>query len=298
MSIGVASDHAGFRYKTLLAEHLRALGHDVEDFGAPSEVPVDYPDFIRPCAIAVAEGRLARAFVFGGSGNGEAMAANRVRGVRCAVAWDLESARLSRLHNDANVLSIGQRLVPEAQLLPIADLWLATAFEGGRHAERIRKLDLVYGIRPARPAEAEELTRLARDAKASWGYPAEWLDAWREELTITAEYLQRNQVFVADTGDGLAGVAALERVRGVAVLEHVWVAVRHQRQGIGEALVRHALTVASEAGDRTVRVTSDPQALGFYERLGGRLTGNIPAPMPGMPERVLPVLDLMATPNP
>jgi ribose 5-phosphate isomerase B len=139
--IGVASDHAGFRYKTLVAEHLRALGHDVEDFGTNSETPVDYPDFIRPCALAVAQGTLERGVVFGGSGNGEAMTANRYRGVRCAVAWNEESARLSRAHNDANMLSVGQRLVPEAQLLAIVDVWLATPFEAGRHVARIRKLD-------------------------------------------------------------------------------------------------------------------------------------------------------------
>ncbi len=141
MRIGVASDHAGFRYKMLVARYLRGLGHEVEDFGAPSEDPVDYPDFIRPLAVAVAEGKLERGIVFGGSGNGEAMTANRVRRVRCAVAWNLESTRLSRAHNDANVLSMGQRLVPEAELLSIVDLWLATAFEGGRHVGRIRKLD-------------------------------------------------------------------------------------------------------------------------------------------------------------
>jgi ribosomal protein S18 acetylase RimI-like enzyme len=149
-----------------------------------------------------------------------------------------------------------------------------------------------YSIRRARSSEAGELTQLARAAKASWGYPAEWLDAWRDDLTITAEYVTQHQVFVADTGDGLAGVAALERVGGEAVLEHVWVAPIHQRQGVGEALVRHALAIASAAGDRTLRVTSDPQAVGFYERLGGRVAGSTPAPMPGMPERVLPVLEL------
>jgi ribose 5-phosphate isomerase B len=141
MRIGVASDHAGFRYKTRVAEHLRGLGHFVDDFGTSSEDPVDYPDFVRPLAAAVARGDLDRGIVFGGSGNGEAIAANRVRGVRCAVAWDLESARLSRAHNDANVLSMGQRLVPEDQVLQILDLWLATSFEGGRHVARIRKLD-------------------------------------------------------------------------------------------------------------------------------------------------------------
>ena len=141
MRIGVASDHAGFRFKTLVAQHLRGLGHEVRDFGAPSEDPVDYPDLIRPLAVDVAEGKLERGFAFGGSGNGEAMTANRFRGVRCAVAWDLESARLSRAHNDANILSLGQRLVPEGKLIAIVNLWLATRFEGGRHVARIRKLD-------------------------------------------------------------------------------------------------------------------------------------------------------------
>jgi ribose 5-phosphate isomerase B len=141
MRIGIASDHAGFRYKTLVAQHLRSLGHEVQDFGAESEDPVDYSDVVRPLGTAVAQGKLDRGFVFGGSGNGEAMAANRCRGVRCAVAWNQESARLSRAHNDANVLSLGQRLVSEDQVLAIVDLWLATPFEGGRHVARIRKLD-------------------------------------------------------------------------------------------------------------------------------------------------------------
>ena len=143
MRIGVASDHAGFHFKTLVSQHLRRLGHELLDFGTDSEAPVDYPDTIRPVAIAVAQGKLDRGIVFGGSGNGEAMAANRVLGVRCAVAWDLESALLSRAHNDANVLSMGQRLVPESRVLDIVDLWLATPFDGGRHVARIRKLDEV-----------------------------------------------------------------------------------------------------------------------------------------------------------
>jgi ribose 5-phosphate isomerase B len=141
MRIGVASDHAGFRYKALVSEHLRRLGHVVEDFGTTSEEPVDYPDMIRPLASAVATGACARGIIFGGSGNGEAMAANRVRGVRCAIAWSLESARLSRAHNDANVLSLGQRLISEDQVLPIVDVWLSTPFDGGRHLARIKKLD-------------------------------------------------------------------------------------------------------------------------------------------------------------
>src|SRR5512143_2725235 len=141
MRVGVGSDHAGFRYKSIVARHLRSLGHEVQDFGTGSEDPVDYPDLIRPAAAAVAAGTLDRGVVFGGSGNGEAMTANRLRGVRCAVSWDRESARLSRAHNDANVLSIGQRLVPEEQLLAIVDTWLETPFDGGRHVARIRKID-------------------------------------------------------------------------------------------------------------------------------------------------------------
>jgi ribose 5-phosphate isomerase B len=141
MLIALASDHAGYRYKSLLAEHLTALGHEVRDFGTNSEEPVDYPDFIRPAAEAVARGECERGIIFGGSGNGEAMAANRNRGVRCAVCWSEESARLSRAHNNANMLSIGERLVGKELMLSMVDIWLATPFEGGRHLQRIQKLD-------------------------------------------------------------------------------------------------------------------------------------------------------------
>jgi ribose 5-phosphate isomerase B len=141
MRIALASDHAGYRYKTMFADRLRALGHEVIDFGAFSEDAVDYPDFIRPAAEAVAAGRADRGIVLGGSGNGEAMAANRVRGVRCALCWNDESARLARSHNDANMISIGQRLISESQALSIVDVWLTTPFEGGRHERRVAKLD-------------------------------------------------------------------------------------------------------------------------------------------------------------
>ena len=141
MRFAVASDHAGFQFKTMAAQYLRELGHDVVDFGTDSETPVDYPDFICPAALAVSRGECDRGLVFGGSGNGEAMAANRVPAVRCAVVWHEESARLSRRHNDSNMMSIGQRMVPEAALKPIIDVWLSTPFEGGRHVRRIDKMD-------------------------------------------------------------------------------------------------------------------------------------------------------------
>jgi ribose 5-phosphate isomerase B len=141
MKIALASDHAGFRYKEEIKRHLISLGHEVLDFGAVSEEPVDYPDTIRPAAEAVARGEAGRGIVLGGSGNGEAMVANRVRGVRCALCWNEESARLGRLHNDANMISLGQRMVTLEIALKIVDLWLATPFEGGRHLPRIRKID-------------------------------------------------------------------------------------------------------------------------------------------------------------
>ena len=111
MKIAIGSDHAGFAYKEKIKALLTSLGHNVEDFGTHSEESVDYPLFIRPVALAVARGEAKRGVVLGGSGNGEAMCANRVKGIRCALCWNVESARLSRLHNDANMISLGQRMM-------------------------------------------------------------------------------------------------------------------------------------------------------------------------------------------
>jgi ribose 5-phosphate isomerase B len=141
MRIGIGSDHAGFRYKELIKTDLIARGHEVVDFGTTSEAPVDYPLFIRPVALAVASGAVDRGIVLGGSGNGEAIVANRVRGVRCALCWSVESARLARAHNDANVLSLGERMISPGDALAIVDVWLNTAFAGGRHARRIAMID-------------------------------------------------------------------------------------------------------------------------------------------------------------
>ena len=141
MKIAIGSDHAGFKLKKLLAAYLEKKGHDVLDLGTNSEASVDYPDFIFPTALAVAEGKVDRGIVLGGSGNGEAMAANRISGVRCALLWNLATARLCRLHNDANVISFGARLTPPALAKKMVDVWLKTAFEGGRHVRRLKKLD-------------------------------------------------------------------------------------------------------------------------------------------------------------
>jgi ribose 5-phosphate isomerase B len=141
--IALASDHAGFTYKAEIARHLAETGHEVVDYGTDSEVSVDYPLFIGRAAAAVAAGDCERGIVLGGSGNGEAMAANRRRGVRCALCWSVESARLARQHNDANMISFGQRLLPLDLVLEMVDVWIDTPFEGGRHIARIEQLDRV-----------------------------------------------------------------------------------------------------------------------------------------------------------
>jgi ribose 5-phosphate isomerase B len=141
MLIAIASDHAGLEYRRKIAEHLAARGHAVRDFGTHTPEPCDYPDFIGPAARAVATGDCERGIVLGGSGNGEAMAANRFPSVRCGLCWNVESAQLARRHNDANMLSIGQRMMSLETALSIVDAWLDTPFEGGRHEPRIAKLD-------------------------------------------------------------------------------------------------------------------------------------------------------------
>lgn len=141
MKIAIGSDHAGYRYKQAIIAHLEKAGHEVQDFGTHSEESTDYPKYIRPVAEAVAAGTYERGIVLGGSGNGEAIAANRVKGIRCGLCWNLESARLTRQHNDANLLSLGERMMPVELALEIVDVFLSTAFEGGRHLARIQQLD-------------------------------------------------------------------------------------------------------------------------------------------------------------
>jgi ribose 5-phosphate isomerase B len=141
LRVAIGSDHAGFEYKEKIKGLLTSLGHEVRDFGTSSTEPVDYPLFIRPTAQSVATGECERGIVLGGSGNGEAIVANKVRGIRCALCWSLETARLARQHNDSNVLSIGQRMIPEDLALEIVQIWLETPFEGGRHIRRIAEIE-------------------------------------------------------------------------------------------------------------------------------------------------------------
>ena len=141
MKIAIGTDHAGYQYKEKIKESLSSRGFDVKDFGTFSDASCDYPDFIFPVARAVAAGEYDRGIVLGGSGNGEAIAANKIPGIRCTVCWNVLSAEMARRHNDANILSLGQRMIDEGMLDEIVQTWLETPFEGGRHQRRIEKIE-------------------------------------------------------------------------------------------------------------------------------------------------------------
>ncbi|EIY2610312.1 ribose 5-phosphate isomerase B [Pseudomonas aeruginosa] len=141
MKIAIASDHAGYRYKELVKRYLISKGLEVSDFGTDTEAPCDYPDFVIPAAKALRDGHVERAILLGGSGNGEAIAANRIQGVRCCLCLTVELAKLARMHNDSNAISLGQRIIRQDQLIEIVEAWLGTPFEGGRHIPRIEKIE-------------------------------------------------------------------------------------------------------------------------------------------------------------
>ena len=140
MKIAIGADHAGYELKTHLVATLKEMGHEVDDLGTHSEESVDYPPICAAVGRAVARGEADRGIVLGGSGQGEQIAANKVRGVRAALCNDLFTARLSRSHNDANVLSMGGRIVAPGLADEILAVWLTTDFEGGRHTRRVEQL--------------------------------------------------------------------------------------------------------------------------------------------------------------
>jgi RpiB/LacA/LacB family sugar-phosphate isomerase len=140
MRIALASDHAGYAEKERLKGLLGELGVDFDDLGTVSEESVDYPDYARKVAEEVAHGRAEQGLLVCGSGTGMAITANKVPGVRAAVAWSEETARLARQHNDANVLAIGARTTPVGEIPKIVRAWFASEFEGGRHAARVEKI--------------------------------------------------------------------------------------------------------------------------------------------------------------
>ncbi len=140
MTIAMGSDHAGFNIKTIVKQHLMSLGVSVKDYGAGSDEPVDYADHGVPVARDVAAGEVDRGILVCGSGQGMVMVANKVRGVRAALAWSEEIARLSRQHNDANVLCLPGRFIDADLAVRIVDVWIAEKFEGGRHVARVDKI--------------------------------------------------------------------------------------------------------------------------------------------------------------
>jgi len=147
----LGSDHAGFQLKQVVAAHLRSKGFEVEDIGTFSEEPVDYPWFCATAARAVVSGNADRAVVLGGSGQGEAISANKVRGARAALCHDETTAHLARLHNDANVLSLGGRILGPDLALAIVDVFFATEFEGGRHVPRLEEIAAIETEEAAKP---------------------------------------------------------------------------------------------------------------------------------------------------
>jgi ribose 5-phosphate isomerase B len=140
MRVAIGSDHAGLRLKAVVAKHLVGAGHRVDDLGTDSEKPVDYPRFCAAVGRAVVRGDADAGVVIGGSGQGEQIAANKVHGVRAALCCDEYTARLARQHNDANVCSLGARILGDELALAIVDLFLATQFEGGRHVARLEQV--------------------------------------------------------------------------------------------------------------------------------------------------------------
>ena len=144
MKIHIASDHAGLEMKNLICKYLIDQGHTLIDHGAHKYDPLDdYPDFIFPCAVAVSKDLDSRGVILGGSGQGEAIAANRIKGIRAAVYYSgpIDIIKLSRQHNDANILSLGARFMKEGEIYDVITTWLSEPFEGGRHKKRIEKLD-------------------------------------------------------------------------------------------------------------------------------------------------------------
>jgi ribose 5-phosphate isomerase B len=141
LKVSIGTDHAGFPLKAPIIQFLRDRGHEVIDCGCDSTESCDYPDFIRPAAEAVAAGKADYGIVLGGSGNGEAIVANKVTGVRCGVCWDEWSAQMTKEHNNANCISIGARPVSEEMALKIVGIWLDAEFEGGRHQRRVEKIE-------------------------------------------------------------------------------------------------------------------------------------------------------------
>jgi ribose 5-phosphate isomerase B len=139
--IALGSDHAGYKLKEKIKSYLKSKRYTLVDYGTYSDEPVDYPDYIRPTAESVSKGENDLGIVFGGSGNGEAMVANKIKRIRCGLCWNQESAQLTKEHNNANMIALGERMVSEEEAIKIVDTWLKAEFKGGHHLKRIQKIE-------------------------------------------------------------------------------------------------------------------------------------------------------------
>ncbi len=140
-TIPIASDHAGFELKSAVISYLQSKGYEVKDYGTYSAERADYPDYAHPLASAINKGLYKRGILICGSGNGVSMTANKYPNVRCALCWNEELAALARQHNDANIVSMPARFIPEELALRIVDTFLSSTFEGGRHTQRVKKIN-------------------------------------------------------------------------------------------------------------------------------------------------------------
>jgi len=190
MKISIGSDHAGYPYKEMIKRFLEEKGHEVHDFGTHSDQSVDYPPFIRAAAVAVQKGECERGIVLGGSGNGEAMVANRLSGIRCALCWNRETALLARGHNDANVLSIGARMISSEMALEIVDVWLNTPFDGGRHIQRIRQIDEAVSATGTAGPESKNEGPVTGDKLGAAGEGPDRQDMEPYDLLIAFRYIK------------------------------------------------------------------------------------------------------------
>jgi ribose 5-phosphate isomerase B len=190
MKIAIGSDHAGYHYKEMIRKFLKDKGHEVVDFGTDSDTSVDYPPFIRAAALAVQRGECERGIVLGGSGNGEAMVANRLKGIRCALCWNRESALLARGHNDANMISIGERMISSETALEIVGVWLSTPFDGGRHVKRIEQIDEPASAKPAPDGRTDEAPVVSKNASGAAQKTTEPWDTEKYDLLIAFRYIK------------------------------------------------------------------------------------------------------------
>lgn len=266
--ISIASDHAGFEYKSRIKTHLEANGYQVEDFGAWSTEPVDYPKYVRAAARAVADGNCSLGIIFGGSGN-EAIVANRLKGIRCAVVWNTQTAQLSVEHGNCNMIAIGQRMMSEEDALAIVDAWLEAEFKSGRHQRRIDKIDGLLNVK--HETDISELVAmnasLIIDEGHTYRLTAEELtDRFQTWLENGFEY----QIF-RDQDGSTVGYALWREQPDYIFLRQFFIKDAYRRKGLGTHHIKALLegpwkgwtSIRLEVMDRNERAQAFWHSFGF-----------------------------------